>query len=137
MQRIKGLMSGTLPTFIDVGGNFNSYIIEEDNLLKQFNINNRSIVFMGDDTWATLFEEKVFEKMYPYPSFNVKDIDTVDRNVNEKLMEILNEKIKIKWSLLIAHYLGIDHVGHTFGSKHPIMKRKLGEIDSTIEYSNF
>ena len=29
MQRIKGLMSGTLPTFIDAGGNFNSYIIND------------------------------------------------------------------------------------------------------------
>ena len=126
-------MSGTLPTFIDAGGNFNSYIIEEDNLLNQFSGTNRSIVFMGDDTWTTLFEEKVFEKMYPYPSFNVKDIDTVDRNVNEKLMGILNQNTNIKWNLIIAHYLGVDHVGHTYGSKHPIMKRKLGEIDDSIE----
>ena len=132
MQRIKGLMSGTLPTFIDAGGNFNSYIIEEDNLLNQFSVSNRSIIFMGDDTWTTLFEEKVFEKMYPYPSFNVKDIDTVDRNVNENLMGILNQNTSIKWNLIIAHYLGVDHVGHTFGSKHPIMKRKLSEIDDSI-----
>jgi phosphatidylinositol glycan class O len=137
MQRIKGLMSGTLPTFIDAGANFNSYMIEEDNLVKQCAMNNRSIVFMGDDTWMSLFEENQFEKMYPYPSFNVKDIDTVDTGVNEKLMEVLNEKINVKWDLIIAHYLGVDHVGHTYGSKHQIMKRKLGQVDDTIAYGHF
>uniref|UniRef100_A0A674IDC3 Uncharacterized protein n=1 Tax=Terrapene triunguis TaxID=2587831 RepID=A0A674IDC3_9SAUR len=35
MQRIKGITTGSLPTFIDVGSNFASYAIEEDNLLGQ------------------------------------------------------------------------------------------------------
>ena len=112
MQRIKGLMSGTLPTFIDAGANFNSYLIEEDNLIKQFSINNRSIVFMGDDTWMSLFEKSLFEKTFPYPSFNVKDVDTVDTNVNEKLISILNYEFNIKWELIIAHYLGIHCATH-------------------------
>lgn len=35
MQRIKGLTTGSLPTFIDVGSNFATYAIQEDNLLAQ------------------------------------------------------------------------------------------------------
>lgn len=31
---------------------------------------------MGDDTWTQLFPHH-FERSYPYPSFNVKDLDTV------------------------------------------------------------
>lgn len=31
---------------------------------------------MGDDTWTQLFPEH-FNESYPYPSFNVKDLDTV------------------------------------------------------------
>jgi hypothetical protein len=31
---------------------------------------------MGDDTWTQLYPEH-FNKSFPYPSFNVKDLDTV------------------------------------------------------------
>uniref|UniRef100_A0A2P2LDT1 GPI ethanolamine phosphate transferase 3 isoform X1 n=1 Tax=Rhizophora mucronata TaxID=61149 RepID=A0A2P2LDT1_RHIMU len=31
---------------------------------------------MGDDTWVQLFPHH-FNKSFPYPSFNVKDLDTV------------------------------------------------------------
>lgn len=31
---------------------------------------------MGDDTWTQLFPNH-FNKSYPYPSFNVKDLNTV------------------------------------------------------------
>jgi phosphatidylinositol glycan class O len=36
MQRVKALMTGTFPTFIDAGSNFFSYAVEEDNLLSQW-----------------------------------------------------------------------------------------------------
>jgi phosphatidylinositol glycan class O len=131
MQRIKALMSGTLPTFIDASSNFNSYVIEDDTIIRQLAKNNKSVIFTGDDTWVSLFPLEYFEKTYEYPSFNVKDIDTVDRNVNKILMPILNTK-STKWDFIIAHYLGVDHVGHTYGAKHPIMKRKLKEMDEII-----
>lgn len=41
MQRIKGMTTGTLPTFIDVGSNFASTAIEEDNLIQQFVLNSK------------------------------------------------------------------------------------------------
>jgi phosphatidylinositol glycan class O len=104
MQRIKALMSGTLPTFIDASSNFNSYVIEDDNLIQQLANNNKSVVFTGDDTWISLFPLEHFKETHAYPSFNVKDIDTVDRSVNKILMTILNTK-STQWDLIIAHYL--------------------------------
>lgn len=129
MQRIKGMMSGTLPTFIDAGSNFNSYLVEEDNLIRQASNHNMSVVIMGDDTWCSLFEEKLFSEIHAYPSFDVKDLDTVDTNVRKKLIPKL---IKNDWNIIIAHFLGVDHVGHTYGAKNQIMKRKLNEIDEVI-----
>ncbi|KAI3494796.1 hypothetical protein L1887_40408 [Cichorium endivia] len=38
--------------------------------------NGKRIVMMGDDTWTHLFPHH-FNKSYTYPSFNVKDLDTV------------------------------------------------------------
>jgi phosphatidylinositol glycan class O len=39
-------------------------------------------VFMGDDTWEQLVPG-AFNESYPYPSFNVKDLHTVDDGVWE------------------------------------------------------
>ena len=135
MQRIKALMSGTLPTFIDAGANFDSFIVEDDNLIQQTFKNNKSVVIVGDDTWLNLFETSILEQHHTYPSFNIKDLDTNDKYVNEHLANIFkNDKKSFKWNLLIAHFLGIDHCGHSFGPKSPVLKRKLKDIDETLKF---
>lgn len=35
LQRIKGIVTGSLPTFVDIGSNFGGSSIEEDSLVKQ------------------------------------------------------------------------------------------------------
>lgn len=42
LQRLKGLTTGSLPTFIDIGSNFATPEINEDNIIDQvgFRINN-------------------------------------------------------------------------------------------------
>ena len=40
---------------------------------------------------------------------------------------------KTDWSLVIAHLLGVDHCGHTFGSLTPHIGLKLSEVDLFIE----
>lgn len=37
---------------------------------------------MGDDTWLQLFP-KHFQKCFPFPSFNVKDLHTVCDEMDE------------------------------------------------------
>ena len=73
LQRLKGITTGSLPTFVDISQNFDSSEIKEDNLIRQMRSFNKSVVFMGDDTWNSIFPEQ-FTQSYPYPSFNVKVI---------------------------------------------------------------
>ncbi|KAJ8938246.1 hypothetical protein NQ318_001779 [Aromia moschata] len=129
MQRLKGLTTGSLPTFIDAGSNFATSEINEDNIIDQLLKNNYNVVFMGDDTWNGLYPNR-FMRNYPYPSFNVWDLDTVDNGVRDNLYRELNNT---DWNLLIGHFLGVDHCGHRYGPNHPEMERKLGEINTVLE----
>ncbi|XP_069737019.1 GPI ethanolamine phosphate transferase 3 isoform X2 [Phaenicophaeus curvirostris] len=128
MQRIKGLTTGSLPTFIDVGSNFATYAIQEDNLLAQLVQNGRRVVFMGDDTWEGLFPNKFF-RSYFFPSFNVKDLHTVDDGILQHLYPTVDSG---EWDVLIAHFLGVDHCGHKHGPDHPEMAKKLTQMNEML-----
>lgn len=129
LQRLKGLTTGGLPTFIDVGNSFGAPAIVEDNLLQQLVQNGKKVVMMGDDTWLQLFPHH-FEKSFPYPSFNVKDLDTVDNGCIEHLLPSLHEG---NWDVLIAHFLGVDHAGHIFGVNTIPMIQKLEQYNNILE----
>ncbi|XP_078484396.1 GPI ethanolamine phosphate transferase 3, catalytic subunit-like [Ciona intestinalis] len=125
MQRIKGMFTGGFPTFIDISNNFASSQITEDNILDQ--VGGR-IVFMGDDTWMKLFPGR-FERSYPFPSFDVKDLHTVDNGILKHLFKEIKTK---DWDLMIAHFLGVDHCGHRYGPLHPEMGSKLKQMDEML-----
>lgn len=36
------------------------------------------------------------------------------------------------WDIVIAHMLGVDHVGHTYGPNHPVMQTKLTQMDGFL-----
>ena len=36
------------------------------------------------------------------------------------------------WDVLIAHFLGVDHVGHTHGPNHTAMTSKLKQMDKML-----
>lgn len=129
LQRLKGLTTGGLPTFIDVGNSFGAPAIVEDNLIHQFVQNGKRVVMMGDDTWVQLFPHH-FERSYPFPSFNVKDLDTVDNGCIEHLLPSLYQD---DWDVLIAHFLGVDHAGHIFGVDSAPMIGKLEQYDGILE----
>ncbi|XP_056402961.1 GPI ethanolamine phosphate transferase 3 isoform X2 [Hyla sarda] len=128
MQRIKGFTTGSLPTFVDVGSNFASYAIQEDNLIHQMVQNGKRVVFMGDDTWDGLFPKK-FYKSYFFPSFNVKDLHTVDDGILQHLYPTVDGG---DWDVVIAHFLGVDHCGHKHGPDHPETAKKLMQMNQVI-----
>uniref|UniRef100_A0A3Q4BZC2 GPI ethanolamine phosphate transferase 3, catalytic subunit n=1 Tax=Mola mola TaxID=94237 RepID=A0A3Q4BZC2_MOLML len=128
MQRIKGFTTGSLPTFVDVGNNFASSAILEDNLIHQFGQVGKRVVFMGDDTWESLFPKR-FHRSLPFPSFNVKDLHTVDDGILQHLYATM---VGDDWDVLVAHFLGVDHCGHRFGPDHPAMADKLTQMDGVI-----
>ncbi|XP_030006067.1 GPI ethanolamine phosphate transferase 3 [Sphaeramia orbicularis] len=128
MQRIKGFTTGSLPTFVDVGNNFASSAILEDNLIHQLGQVGKRVVFMGDDTWENLFPKKFYRSL-PFPSFNVKDLHTVDNGI---LQHLYTTMVGDEWDVLVAHFLGVDHCGHRFGPDHPAMADKLTQMDGVI-----
>ena len=126
------MSTGSLPTFVDAGSNFASSNITEDNIISQLISLGKNITFMGDDTWGSLFPDS-FHKSFPFPSFNVMDLHTVDNGVIEHLVPELKAN---DWDVLIGHFLGVDHCGHKFGPNHPEMAAKLTQMDSVLRYSH-
>ncbi|KAI3405237.2 GPI13 [Candida oxycetoniae] len=131
LQRLKGLTTGSLPTILDAGSNFNGEAIEEDNWLLQLHRKNKTIAFVGDDTWTSLFNEYIDPELsFPYDSLNVWDLHTVDNGVIKHLFPLIKSN---NWDILIGHFLGVDHVGHRFGPEHYSMKEKLNQMNEVVD----
>lgn len=130
LQRLKGLTTGTLPTFIDIGASFSGTTIEEDNLLGQLRKEGKKIVHLGDDTWWALFPD-YFEanESQAFESFNVWDLHTLDNGVLERIFPLMEPNKTGSWDLLVGHFLGVDHAGHRYGPDHPAMNAKLTQMD--------
>lgn len=132
MQRLKGLTTGGLPTFADISGNLGGGYVDEDSWVDQFVSQGRKAGFVGDDTWVDLFPTQ-FAKSYPYPSFNTRDLDTVDNGCWEHLPELLEDLEAGSLELVVTHFLGVDHVGHTYGPHTKFMDQKLHQMDVTLK----
>ncbi|KAI5926418.1 hypothetical protein F4810DRAFT_654305 [Camillea tinctor] len=133
LQRLKGLTTGTLPTFIDMGSNFAGTAIEEDNLLIQLRDQGKRIVHLGDDTWTALFPDYFQPNISrAYDSFNVWDLHTVDNGVLDHIFPLVKPGRTGEWDVLIGHLLGVDHAGHRYGPNHPAMTAKLEQMDQFI-----
>ena len=145
---------------------------------------------MGDDTWLHLFpphgvngsqsrslqgSRGFWAESHGFPSFNVKDLHSVDDGVLRLLVPALvngtTSRVKARkelldsltaqgcplvedlmhdpphcksaraalahleepdWDVLVAHFLGVDHVGHRFGPEHPAMAAKLQQMDRMV-----
>ncbi|KAM4639675.1 GPI ethanolamine phosphate transferase 2 isoform 5-T5 [Amazona ochrocephala] len=129
MPRIKALMTGSIPGFIDVIVNLNSPALLDDNLIWQAKTAGKRIIFYGDDTWVKLFP-KHFVEYDGTTSFFVSDFTEVDDNVTRHLDRVLKRE---DWDLLILHYLGLDHIGHVTGPNSPLVGAKLREMDNILK----
>lgn len=87
-------------------------------------------MFRGDHIWMDMFGA-YFDDEKHYPSHNIRDLDTNDINVHKDLMQIFEEKQQ--FDLLVAHFLGIDHAGHTFHANHTEIERKIKETQVILE----
>ncbi|KAH8695088.1 putative phosphoethanolamine N-methyltransferase [Talaromyces proteolyticus] len=133
LQRLKGLTTGTLPTFVDAGSNFAGTAIDEDNIVSQLRIAGKTLVHLGDDTWHSLFPDYFDPELTrPFDSFNVWDLHTVDNGVNNNLFPLLHPSNATRWDVIFGHYLGVDHAGHRYGPDHPAMAEKLKQMDKVI-----
>ncbi|XP_008046138.2 GPI ethanolamine phosphate transferase 2 isoform X2 [Carlito syrichta] len=128
MPRIKALMTGSLPGFVDVIRNLNSPALLEDNVIRKAKAAGKRIIFYGDETWIKLFP-KHFVEFDGTTSFFVSDYTEVDNNVTRHLDKVLRRS---DWDMLILHYLGLDHIGHISGPNSPLIGHKLSEMDSIL-----
>ncbi|KAG8508609.1 GPI ethanolamine phosphate transferase 2, partial [Galemys pyrenaicus] len=128
MPRIKALMTGSLPGFIDIVRNLNSPALLEDSVIKQAAAAGKRLVFYGDETWLKLFPGH-FVEHDGTTSFFVSDHTEVDDNVTRHLDGVLGRR---DWDVLILHYLGLDHIGHVFGPGSALVGRKLSEMDGVL-----
>lgn len=134
LQRLKGLTTGTLPVFIDIGSNFAGMAVEEDNLLSQLKDAGKTLVHLGDDTWHSLFPGQFHPNLtHAYDSFNVWDLHTLDNGVTEHIMPLLDPSNQDSWDVVFAHFLGVDHAGHRYGPDHPAMAEKLGQMNRVLQ----
>ncbi|KAG5463788.1 MAG: alkaline-phosphatase-like protein, partial [Olpidium bornovanus] len=129
LQRLMGITTGTLPTFVDAGSNFAGQALGEDNIIDQLAALGRRMAFLGDDTWLALYPD-AFRIKHPYPSFDVWDLHSVDDGVLKHLFPLLDRPGD--WDVLVAHFLGVDHCGHRYGPDHPAMQEKLDQMDEAI-----
>lgn len=141
MPRVKGLTSGSVPSFLDLILNFaesdtSSSLATQDTWLAQIKAHLPStdgdqgkLVFYGDDTWLKLFPD-FFARTDGTSSFFVSDFTEVDNNVTRHVPGELNQP---DWNAMILHYLGLDHIGHKSGPLSPNMLPKQQEMDTIVE----
>lgn len=95
-------------------------------------------LFYGDDTWFSMFGEEAFlNRSEGTSSFFVKDYIEVDTNVTRHLAGEFSNPTS--WDIMILHFLGLDHIGHSLGGKSPQIHAKLNEMDTVIDgiWKNF
>lgn len=50
----------------------------------------------------------------------------------EHLEPFLRNSTDRDWSLAVAHFLGVDHVGHRYHANHPVMRQKLQQMNTVL-----
>ncbi|KAH9995319.1 hypothetical protein BJV77DRAFT_1059736 [Russula vinacea] len=108
------LVTGSLPTFVDIGHNFGGASIAEDSIIQQLQLANKSIAFMGDDTWLTVFPTAFHPEMsHDFDSFNVEDLHTVDngqQQMNDVLKRVVDALDKDTLLVVLGDH-GMDRKG--------------------------
>lgn len=146
MQRLKALTTGGLPTFAEFSTNLGGASVEEDSWLRLMHSTpwqHRGLqspsqaAFVGDDTWVDLYPDE-FETALPYPSFNTRDLNTVDNGCLKHIPDLMDHlrgfstNATLAYEVLVVHFLGVDHVGHTYGPHNHHMTEKLRQMDNAL-----
>lgn len=84
----------------------------KDNIIDQLRSENRESMVLGDGTWIKLFNFN--NHSICNNSYDVNDFTTCDRHVYEGLNNYLENRRE--YSLLVGHFLALDHIGHSFSS---------------------
>ena len=135
LPRIKAMITGSIPGFLDIKANLDSPALKEDNVVARAVSAGRRVLMYGDETWLKLFPSS-FVRSDGTTSFFVLDTKMVDDNVTRHVKPELDNN---DWDVMILHYLGLDHAGHLGGTDSEIMLRKQLEMDDIVKqiYTKF
>ncbi|VWU50192.1 GPI ethanolamine phosphate transferase 3, putative, partial [Hepatocystis sp. ex Piliocolobus tephrosceles] len=126
-SRVKSIITGTLPNYMDINENFSITGETQDNIINQLYLNNKVATAIGDNT-ITILVKKFFKK-FVYPSFNIYDFYTLDRNA---IKQFYDEYILNYWNFMYVHVLSVDHIGHVKGPNTQEMASALKTMDLFI-----
>ena len=129
LPRIKAMITGAIPGFLDVKANLDSPVLQEDSVISKAVAAGRRVLMYGDETWLKLFPSS-FARSEGTTAFFVLDTKVVDDNVTRHVMPELDND---DWDLMILHYLGLDHAGHLGGTDTRVMHAKQIEMDDIVK----
>ncbi|GAW83523.1 GPI ethanolamine phosphate transferase 3 [Plasmodium gonderi] len=126
-SRLKSMVIGSIPNFLDINENFSPTDDIQDNFIEQLYYNRKTVTAIGDDTMVKL--TKNVSRKLVYESFNIFDLYSLDIKSKNHFYE---EYPLDYWDLLYVHVLGVDHVGHVGKPNSRKMKSVLKDFDIFI-----
>ncbi len=131
LPRLFALVTGSEPSFVQALSNFGGGgNVAEDSVVRQWREAGMRLVMYGDDTWLSLFPAPLWVRSEGVASFAVRDTVEVDANVTRNMRRELGRR---DWDVMVLHFLGLDHVGHSLGPSHPRLAEKLAEMRAAVE----
>ena len=88
------------------------------------------IAFYGDDMWEEAFGA-YFTRHQAWSGLDISNVDKVDNNLISYVTDEMEKGSD--FDLLLLHMFGMDSAGHTHGSKHPEVERKLLDTEKFIK----
>ncbi|CAJ0635919.1 3357_t:CDS:10, partial [Entrophospora sp. SA101] len=89
-----------------------------------------AILNIADSDTSSTLKNRIFDITDGTTSFFATDTVEVDLNVTRNIKPQL---LSQSWEVLIFHYLGLDHIGHSSGPHSPLMRPKQHEMDKVIK----
>ena len=109
VQRVRCLVTGSIPPFIQIAQSLGASAAVEDSILSRLSQANKKSYAVGDPLWTELFPDYLVDK-YQSHSFDLKDMNS-DQETADVILSLVQEN---DFDLLIGHRLGVDHIGHTY-----------------------
>eukprot|EP00899_Mesostigma_viride_P026944 jgi/Mesvir1/7434/Mv19215-RA.1 len=129
--RVKTILAGvTAGNIVEISNAYPPRPFVEDNLIAQMRLKGWNISVLGDNPWVEMFPGAFCRSAGP-DSFFVRDSYEVDNFIKRHIPYELDPGTE--WNMLILHFSGVDHIGHTQGRAGQLMLPKLSEMDAVIE----
>lgn len=125
---VRTIGTGYAPPLMDVVRAFDAPLVHEDHLFRQLQRARYFTWFAGDASWTQLFG------LWCKESLAVRDQGIFDTSESDEEAERFARSRFRPWPrvVMLAHFVGSDHVAHRTGTSGPEYEAKLREIDDRM-----